>query len=72
MRQGCSAVPPFFGYDEKIQVGHDLVPGGYINYLVWERSLGSPSERNFWSQGRFERDNIRAKFRVAYKSALGT
>lgn len=68
MRQGCSAVPRFLGYDEKIQEGRDLVPGGYVKYLVWEKVPGeSLTEEFFWSLDRPKRDDIRARFRVAYE-----
>ncbi|GLI77910.1 hypothetical protein PoHVEF18_006207 [Penicillium ochrochloron] len=67
-RQGCSAVPRFLGYNEKIQEGRDLVPGGYVKYLVWEKVPGeSLTEEFFWSLDRPKRDDIRARFRVAYE-----
>lgn len=56
--QGCSSVPRFFGYCKKTQGRHDLVPGDYVKYLVWEKvsgesyrgiflKLGSPGKRGY-------------------------
>lgn len=71
MSQGCTAVPRFLGYDEKMQKGDDLVPGGYIKYVVWKKFPGeSLTEEFFWSLDRPTRDDIRAKFRVAYESVF--
>lgn len=73
MSQGCTVVPRMLGYSEKTQAENDLVPGGYIKYLVWERIPGeSLTEEFFWSLDRPKRDDIRAKFRVAYESVMET
>ncbi|CAG8903603.1 unnamed protein product [Penicillium egyptiacum] len=69
MSQGCSSVPRFLGYCEKTQGEHDLVPGGYVKYLVWEKVPGEPlTEEFFWSLDPLVREDIRAKFRVAFES----
>jgi hypothetical protein len=69
MSQGCSSVPRFLGYCEKTQGEHDLVPGGYIKYLVWEKVPGEPlTEEYFWSLDPLVREDVRAKFRVAFES----
>lgn len=71
MSQDCTAVPHFLGYDEKMQKGDDLVPGGYIKYAIWGKVPGeSLTEEFFWSLDRPTRDDIRATFRVAYESAF--
>ncbi|KNG82809.1 hypothetical protein ANOM_009255 [Aspergillus nomiae NRRL 13137] len=71
MRQGCNSVPRFLGYNEKIQAENDLIPGGYTKYLVWEKVPGeSLTEEFFWSLDRSTRDDIRARFRVAYEEIL--
>lgn len=71
MSQGCSSVPRFLGYCEKTQGEHDLVPGGYVKYLVWEKVPGEPlTEEFFWSLDPLVRDDIRAKFRVAFEEML--
>ncbi|KAJ5790882.1 uncharacterized protein N7518_007893 [Penicillium psychrosexuale] len=71
MSQGCSSVPRFLGYCEKTQGDHDLVPGGYVKYLVWEKVPGEPlTEEFFWSLDPLVREDIRAKFRVAFEEML--
>ncbi|KAF3029126.1 hypothetical protein E8E15_011099 [Penicillium rubens] len=71
MSQGCSSVPRFLGYCEKTQGEHDLVPGGYIKYLVWEKVPGEPlTEEYFWSLDPLVREDVRAKFRVAFEEML--
>lgn len=65
---GCSAVPRFLGYAESIQGDSDLLPGGYIRYLVWEKVPGEPLTKEFfWGLDITARKDIRAKFRDAYK-----
>lgn len=65
---GCSAVPRFLGHAESIQGEHDLVPGGYVRYLVWEKVPGEPlTEESFWSLDDTVRQDIRSKFRDAFK-----
>ncbi|PLN75409.1 hypothetical protein BDW42DRAFT_180745 [Aspergillus taichungensis] len=71
MNQGCSSVPRFLGYCEKTQGEHDLVPGGYIKYLVWEKVPGeSLTEEVFWSLDPLVREDIRAKFHAAFEEML--
>ncbi|KAJ5861475.1 uncharacterized protein N7529_008785 [Penicillium soppii] len=71
MSRGCSSVPRFLGYCEKMQGEYGLVPGGYVKYLVWEKVPGEPlTEEFFWSLGPLVREEIRAKFRVAYEEML--
>jgi hypothetical protein len=68
MRQGCSAVPRFLGYGETTQEREDPVPGGFVRYLAWEKVPGeSLTEEFFWSLDRSKRDDIRAKFRLAFE-----
>lgn len=65
---GCSAVPRFLGYAEHTQGEHDLLPGGYVRYLVWEKVLGEPlTEEFFWGLGDAARKDISSKFRAAYE-----
>lgn len=66
--KGCPAVPRFLGHAERTQGEHDLVPGGYIQYIVWEKVPGKPlTGEFFWSLDRQTRDEIRSKFRIAYE-----
>lgn len=64
----CNAVPSFLGYAESTQGDDDLVPGGYIRYLVLEKVPGEPLTKEFfWSLDDTARKDIRSKFRVAYE-----
>lgn len=61
MARDSTDVPRYLGYGEKKQGPHDLVPGGYIKYLVWEKVPGeSLTEEFFRSLDRPTRDDIRA------------
>jgi hypothetical protein len=65
---GCSAVPRFLGHAERIQGEHELLPGGYVRYIVWEKVPGEPlTEEFFWGLGDTARKDIRSKFRAAYE-----
>ncbi|KAJ5549854.1 hypothetical protein N7535_002203 [Penicillium sp. DV-2018c] len=69
MSQSCSSVPRFLGYSERKQEEHELVPGGYVKYLVWEKVPGdSLTKEFFWSLDPPVRADIRVKFRAAYES----
>lgn len=69
MSQGCNSVPRFLGYCQKAQGEHDLVPGGYAKYIIWEKVPGEPlTKEYFWSLDPLVREDIRAKFRVAFES----
>ncbi|KAJ5135325.1 uncharacterized protein N7515_004603 [Penicillium bovifimosum] len=71
MSQSCSSVPRFLGYSERKQEEHELVPGGYVKYLVWEKVPGdSLTKEFFWSLDPPVRADIRAKFRAAYEEVL--
>ncbi|GIK07329.1 hypothetical protein Aspvir_002991 [Aspergillus viridinutans] len=71
-RGGCSAVPRFLGHAEGIQGEHDLLPGGYVRYLVWEKVPGEPlTEEFFWGLDDTARNDIRCKFRAAYNRISG-
>lgn len=63
----CSATPKLLGWHYDTQDVTDLVPGGYVTYLVWEKVPGDPlSEEEFWSFTYGQRESIRAKFKQAY------
>ncbi|OQE91186.1 hypothetical protein PENNAL_c0010G00260 [Penicillium nalgiovense] len=71
MSQGCSSVPRFYGYCEKQQGEHDLVPGGFVKYVVWEKVPGEPlTEEFFWSLDPGTREDIRVHFRAAFEEML--
>lgn len=64
----CTATPKLLGYRFDKQDGNDLVPGGYIMYLVWEKVPGDPLDINeFWSLPFSRRQIIRDKFKKAYE-----
>ncbi|KOS36270.1 hypothetical protein ACN38_g13002 [Penicillium nordicum] len=71
MSQGCSSVPRFYGYCEKQQGEHDLVPRGFVKYVVWEKVPGEPlTEEFFWSLDPGTREDIRVHFRAAFEEML--
>ncbi|KAJ5164895.1 uncharacterized protein N7500_006725 [Penicillium coprophilum] len=71
MSQGCSSTPRLLGYCERTQGEPDLVPGGYVKYLVWEKVPGEPlTEELFWSLDPLVREDIRAKFQAAFEEVL--
>ncbi|CAG7966464.1 unnamed protein product [Penicillium nalgiovense] len=68
---GCSATPKLLGYEFDNQDKNDLVPGGYILYLVWEKVKGDPLDfQEFWRLPYKERESIREKFRETYTKIL--
>ncbi|KAI2791881.1 hypothetical protein POX_c04761 [Penicillium oxalicum] len=70
-RRGCSSVPRFYGYCERKQGESDLVPGGYIKFIVWEKVPGESLTREyFWSLDPTAREEIRVRFRAAYEDVL--
>ncbi|KAJ5800454.1 uncharacterized protein N7518_002522 [Penicillium psychrosexuale] len=69
--QGCDAVPKLLGYHLGKQDEDDIVPGGYITYLVWEKVPGDSLDRKgFWSYPLSKREEIRHKFCEAYKKLV--
>lgn len=66
--RNCSAAPRLLGHAEMTQEQGDLLPGGYVQYVVWEQVPGVPlTEELFWSFDRSAWDEIRSKFRAAYE-----
>lgn len=64
---GCTATPRLLGWRVAKQGEDDLVPKGYIVYLVWEKVQGEPlSERKFWCLPYDKRELIRQNFKKAY------
>ncbi|KAJ5570809.1 hypothetical protein N7535_004469 [Penicillium sp. DV-2018c] len=56
---GCGAVPRFLGHAESTQGDDDLLPGGYIKYLVWEKVPGEPLTKEFfWGLDITAREDI--------------
>ncbi|CRL23310.1 unnamed protein product [Penicillium camemberti] len=68
---GCTATPRLLGYQIGKQDANDLVPGGYILHLVWEKVPGDPLDIDeFWSLPYDKREFIRDKFKKAYMEVL--
>ncbi|KAJ5972899.1 uncharacterized protein N7479_002817 [Penicillium vulpinum] len=67
-RENCTAVPKLLGYTERLQGTEELVPGGYINYVVWAWVPGEPVDYySFWKRDFEYRRQLRSVFRAAYK-----
>ena len=69
----CSVTPRLLGYRVDKQGEHDIVPGGYILYIVWERVNGESLDiRTFWALPHAKREIIRQNFEKAYRFSLST
>jgi hypothetical protein len=63
----CTATPKLRGYGIEKQDSNDLVPGGYIMYVVWEKVPGdSLDPKEFWNLPYNKRQIIRDNFKKAY------
>ena len=63
----CTATPKLLGYQISKQDANDLIPRGYIIYLLLEKFRGYPLEfEKFGSLLLGKRNLIRVKFKVAY------
>jgi hypothetical protein len=63
----CPVTPRLLGYRTDKQDEHDIVPGGYILYLVWEKVRGDSLDiKWFWSLPYNQREKFRKKFQEAY------
>lgn len=63
----CDVVPDLLAYQEGKQGEDNIVPGGYITYVVWDKVPGEPlNAEEFWQQDLNSRQAIRAKFREAF------
>ncbi|KAJ5484499.1 hypothetical protein N7453_011967 [Penicillium expansum] len=64
MRFGCEVVPRLLGYQQSKQQEDDMVPGGFVTYIVWEKVPGDSFDHiKFWLRPFSERATIRDKFR---------
>jgi hypothetical protein len=67
-----AAVPKVRGYQTSKQEADDLVPGGYIVYLVWEEVSGcSLDPEYFWGVPYNKRQAIRENFKKAFRFVTG-
>ncbi|KAJ5996320.1 hypothetical protein N7522_007980 [Penicillium canescens] len=71
-RDRSTATPKVRGYRTGIQDANDLVPGGYIIYLVWEEVKGfcSLDRQYFWSLPYNKRQLIRERFKIAFSEVM--
>ncbi|CAG8353938.1 unnamed protein product [Penicillium salamii] len=66
----CEVVPRLLGYRHDEQGEDDIVPGGFITYVIWEKVAGdSLDSGRFWSCSFAEREEIRTLFRRTYDYA---
>ncbi|KAJ6186144.1 hypothetical protein N7519_007445 [Penicillium mononematosum] len=64
-RENCTVVPKLLGYGEGLQGAEEYVPGGYINYVVWERVPGEPVDYySFWKSDFEHRQQVRFAFQL--------
>lgn len=48
---GCDAVPTRLGYGQGTQQADDIVPGGYITYVIWDKVPGDfLTQEQFWNR----------------------
>lgn len=68
---GCTATPSLLVYQIGKQDEVDLVSGGYITYLVWEKVPGDPLDiEQFWMYPYKKRQKIRKSFQKAYRFVI--
>lgn len=64
---GCEVVPRLLGYQQSKQKEDDMVPGGFVTYIVWEKVPSDSFDLiKFWLRPFNEREVIRDKFRQVF------
>ncbi|KAL5340318.1 hypothetical protein BJX70DRAFT_361414 [Aspergillus crustosus] len=67
----CESTPTIREYHITQQGDDDLVPGGFLHYILMDRVPGVElSQDVFWSLDREERDDIREAFQTAWLQCL--
>ncbi|KAJ5528584.1 hypothetical protein N7527_001977 [Penicillium freii] len=67
----CEVVPRLLGYQQSKQKEDDMVPGGFVTYIVWEKVPGDSFDHlKFWLRPFNEREAIRDKFRLVFTRLL--
>ncbi|OQE08750.1 hypothetical protein PENVUL_c008G03896 [Penicillium vulpinum] len=70
--KGCEVIPRLLGYRSDQQDQDDIVPGGFITYVIWAKVPGeSLNIQEFWSCMFSQREEIRLKFRKVYEHLSG-
>ncbi|KAJ5554963.1 hypothetical protein N7461_003433 [Penicillium sp. DV-2018c] len=71
MRKDCDVVPRLLAYQQRRQADDEVVPGGYITYILWEKVAGESLDlTEFWRLPFAERKAIRDRFRQVYTRFL--
>lgn len=67
-KNGATHMPKSLGHKSEIQPREsNLVPGGYVEYIVWERLPGERLDgHGYWALEPSERDDIITAFKQAY------
>ncbi|KGO77738.1 hypothetical protein PITC_010080 [Penicillium italicum] len=66
--RGCDVIPRLLGYQCDQQDEDDIIPGGFVTYVMWAKVPGEPLDMQvFWSCSFSQRQEIRLKFREVYK-----
>jgi hypothetical protein len=63
----CTSAPHLLEFKQIEQGDSDLVPGGYVCFLLMNLVSGVSLGDSFWKLDRAERDDIRVAFEAAYK-----
>lgn len=63
----CEVVPRLLGYQQSKQKEDDMVPGGFVTYIIWEKVPGDSFDLiKFWLRPFNEREAICDKFRQVF------
>jgi hypothetical protein len=66
-RSRLEFVPRLLGYQQRKQEDDDMVPGGFVTYIVWEKVPGDSFDpAKFWLSSFDERQAFRDKFRRVF------
>jgi hypothetical protein len=69
--KGCDVIPRLLGYQFDQQDEDDIVPGGFVTYVMWAKVPGESLDmQGFWSYSFSQREKIRLKFREVYEYVL--
>ncbi|RDW79216.1 uncharacterized protein DSM5745_06068 [Aspergillus mulundensis] len=70
-KNNCQAAPHIRTHRETVQEQNEMVPGGFIHYILMEHAPGDRlTEDKFWNYPDDERNKIREAFRVAWEECV--